>query len=203
MSFLLHQSRFFTTVNHLRDLPATSQPEICFAGRSNAGKSTAINILCNQKRLAFASKTPGRTQHINYFSVGKADEPTAHLVDLPGYGYAKTSKTMTDEWNRLIITYLRGRPSLRRVVLLVDSRRGIMESDEEVLTLLDQAAMSTLVTLTKIDELKPAELKTVVAATGAKAAKHTAAYPEIFVTSSREKRGLDPLKVNLLLLAEA
>ena len=89
MSFLLHQSRFFTTVNHLRDLPATAQPEIAFAGRSNAGKSTAINILCNQKRLAFASKTPGRTQHINYFSVGKADEPTAHLVDLPGYGYAE------------------------------------------------------------------------------------------------------------------
>ena len=212
---LLWQARFFTTVDHLRDLPRTAVPEIAFAGRSNAGKSTAINILCNQKKLAFASKTPGRTQHINYFSIGgahvgqhrhdavRADEIRALLVDLPGYGYAKTSKTMTDEWNRLIITYLRGRPSLRRVVLLVDSRRGIMESDEEVLTLLDQAAMSTLVTLTKIDELKPAELKTVVAATEAKAAKHTAAYPEIFVTSSREKRGLDPLKVNLLLLAEA
>ena len=84
MSFLLHQSRFFTTVNHLRDLPPTPQPEVAFAGRSNAGKSTAINLLCNQKLLAFASKTPGRTPHSNYFSVGPADEPVAHLVDLPG-----------------------------------------------------------------------------------------------------------------------
>jgi GTP-binding protein len=110
---------------------------------------------------------------------------------------------MTAEWNLLITAYLRGRPSLRRVVLLVDSRRGIMASDEEVLTLLDQAAMSTLVALTKTDELKPAELKAIVADTEVKAAKHTAAYPEIFVTSAREKTGLEPLKVNLLLLAEA
>jgi ribosome biogenesis GTP-binding protein YsxC/EngB len=89
MAFLLHQARFFTTVNHFRDLPATVTPEIAFAGCSNAGKSTAINVLCNQKRLAFASKTPGRTQHINYFSVGPADTPAGHLVDLPGYGYAE------------------------------------------------------------------------------------------------------------------
>ena len=179
--------------------PPATLPEIAFVGRSNAGKSSLINAITGRGALARVSHTPGPTRQINFFNLGAR----VMLVDLPGYGYAKTSKTMTDEWNRLIITYLRGRPSLRRVVLLVDSRRGIMDSDEEVLTLLDQAAMSTLVTLTKIDELKPAELKTVVAATEAKAAKHTAAYPEIFVTSSREKRGLDPLKVNLLLLAEA
>jgi GTP-binding protein len=149
--------------------------------------------------LARVSHTPGRTRQINFFNLGAR----VMLVDLPGYGYAKASKAMTDEWNVLITTYLRGRPSLRRVVLLVDSRRGIMASDEEVLGLLDQAAVSTLVTLTKIDELKPAALEAVVADTAAKAAKHTAAYPEIFVTSAREKRGLEPLKVNLLLLAEA
>jgi GTP-binding protein len=178
--------------------PPASLPEIAFVGRSNAGKSSLINAITGRTALARVSHTPGRTRQINFFNLGAR----VMLVDLPGYGYAKTSKTMTDEWNRLITTYLRGRPSLRRVVLLVDSRRGIMDSDEEVLTLLDQAAMSTLVTLTKTDELKPAQLAAIMATTEAKAAKHTAAYPEVFATSSRRKSGLDPLKVNLLLLAE-
>ena len=102
MAFLLHQARFYTTVNHLRDLPPTVQPEIAFAGRSNAGKSTAINVLCNQKRLAFASKTPGRTQHINYFSVGPAAEPVANLVDLPGYGYAEVPGAAKAHWEMLL-----------------------------------------------------------------------------------------------------
>jgi GTP-binding protein len=179
--------------------PPATLPEIAFVGRSNAGKSSLINAITGRGALARVSHTPGRTRQINFFNLGAR----VMLVDLPGYGYAKASKAMTAEWNRLITIYLRGRPSLRRVVLLADSRRGLMASDEEVLTLLDQAAMSTLVTLTKIDALKPAELKAVVADTSAKAAKHTAAYPEIFVTSAREKSGLDPLKVNLLLLAEA
>ena len=179
--------------------PPASLPEIAFVGRSNAGKSSLINAITGRSTLARVSHTPGRTRQINFFNLGAR----VMLVDLPGYGYAKASKAMTAEWNHLITAYLRGRPSLRRVVLLVDSRRGIMDSDEEVLTLLDQAAMSTLVTLTKIDELKPAALKSVAAEAEAKAARHTAAYPEIFVTSAREKRGLDPLKVNLLLLAEA
>ncbi|MGN6149659.1 MAG: ribosome biogenesis GTP-binding protein YihA/YsxC [Rhizomicrobium sp.] len=179
--------------------PPATLPEIAFVGRSNAGKSSLVNALTGRSALARVSHTPGRTRQINFFNLGAR----VMLVDLPGYGYAKASKAMTDEWNMLITAYLRGRPSLRRVVLLVDSRRGIMASDEEVLGLLDQAAVSTLVTLTKIDELKPAALEAVIAETAAKAAKHTAAYPEIFVTSSREKRGLEPLKVNLLLLAEA
>lgn len=179
--------------------PPASLPEIAFVGRSNAGKSSLVNALTGRSALARVSHTPGRTRQINFFNLGAR----VMLVDLPGYGYAKASKSMTDEWNRLITAYLRGRPSLRRVVLLVDSRRGIMASDEEVLDLLDQAAVSTLVTLTKIDELKPAALQAVAADTAAKAAQHTAAYPEIFATSSREKRGLEPLKVNLLLLAEA
>ena len=180
-------------------LPPASLPEIAFVGRSNAGKSSLINALTNRSTLARVSHTPGRTRQINFFELGKR----IMLVDLPGYGYAKASKAMKAEWDRLITTYLRGRPSLRRVVLLVDARRGIMESDEDVLTILDKSAMSTLITLTKIDQLKPAEIATAVADAHAKATRHTAAYPDVFVTSSRDKRGLDPLKLNLLLLAEA
>jgi len=180
-------------------LPPAVLPEIAFVGRSNAGKSSLINALTNRSALARVSHTPGRTRQINFFELGGR----VMLVDLPGYGYAKTSKAMKAEWDMLITTYLRGRPSLRRVVLLVDARRGIMDSDEEVLTILDKSAMSTLVTLTKIDQLKPAEVEAAVMEAGVKAAKHTAAYPEIFVTSSHSKLGLDPLKLNLLLLAEA
>lgn len=179
--------------------PPATLPEIAFIGRSNAGKSSLINALTGRSALARVSHTPGRTRQINFFNLGAR----VMLVDLPGYGYAKASKAMTAEWNQLITTYLRGRPSLRRVVLLVDSRRGIMASDEEVLTILDQSAMSTLITLTKTDQLKSGEVEAAVTEAGAKAARHTAVYPEIFATSAREKRGLDPLKMNLLLLAEA
>lgn len=180
-------------------LPPANLPEIAFVGRSNAGKSSLINALTNRSALARVSHTPGRTRQINFFELGGR----VMLVDLPGYGYAKASKAMKLEWDHLITTYLRGRPSLRRVVLLVDARRGIMDSDEEVLTILDKSAMSTLVTLTKIDQLKPAEVEAAVTDANIKAAKHTAAYPEIFVTSSHSKLGLEPLKLNLLLLAEA
>lgn len=179
--------------------PPATLPEIAFIGRSNAGKSSLINVLTGRSALARVSHTPGRTRQINFFNLGAR----VMLVDLPGYGYAKASKVMTAEWNALITTYLRGRPSLRRVILLVDSRRGIMASDEEALTILDQSAMSTLVALTKIDQLKGEEVEAAVTEAAAKAARHTAAYPEIFATSARQKRGLDPLKMNLLLLAEA
>lgn len=179
--------------------PPATLPEIAFVGRSNAGKSSLVNALTGRLHLARVSHTPGRTRQINFFNLGGR----VMLVDLPGYGYAKASKAMTAEWNLLITAYLRGRPSLRRVVLLVDSRRGIMDSDEEVLTILDKAAMSTLVVLTKIDQLKPAEVEAAVTEAGIKAAKHTAAYPEVFSTSALKKRGLDPLRLNLTLLAEA
>ena len=153
MSFLLHQSRFFTTVNHLRDLPATPQPEIAFAGRSNAGKSTAINLLCNQKRLAFASKTPGRTQHINYFSVGPAAEPVAHLVDLPGYGYAEVPGAAKAHWEALLSSYLQSRSQLRGMILMMDSRRPLTDLDRTMIEWFAPTGKPIHTLLTKCDKL--------------------------------------------------
>jgi GTP-binding protein len=153
MSFLLHQARFYTTVNHLRDLPPSPQPEIAFAGRSNAGKSTAINVLCNQKRLAFASKTPGRTQHINYFSVGPADQPVAYLVDLPGYGYAEVPGAAKAHWEELLSNYLKLRPQLRGMVLMMDSRRPFTDLDHRMIEWFGATGKSIHVLLTKADKL--------------------------------------------------
>jgi GTP-binding protein len=152
-SFLLHRSRFLTTVNHLQDLPATVRPEVAFAGRSNAGKSTAINILCNQKRLAFASKTPGRTQHINYFSVGPEDEPVGYLVDLPGYGYAQVSGNVKLHWQHLLSDYLHARHQLRGLVLMMDSRRPCTELDMELIDWFAPTHKPIHVLLTKADKL--------------------------------------------------
>ena len=152
-SFLLHQARFFTTVNHLRDLPPTPQPEIAFAGRSNAGKSTAINLLCNQKRLAFASKTPGRTQHINYFAIGPADQPKAHVVDLPGYGYAEVSGNAKLHWQALLSTYLQSRAQLVGMILMMDSRRPLTELDKIMLEWFAPTGKPIHALLTKCDKL--------------------------------------------------
>ncbi|CAM2194660.1 ribosome biogenesis GTP-binding protein YihA/YsxC [Paraburkholderia sp. A1RI_3L] len=153
MAFLLHQARFFTTVNHLRDLPATTQPEIAFAGRSNAGKSTAINVLCNQKRLAFASKTPGRTQHINYFSVGPAAEPVAHIVDLPGYGYAEVPDASKAHWEELLSRYLQTRAQLRGLILMMDARRPLTELDRRMIEWFEPTGKPIHALLTKCDKL--------------------------------------------------
>ena len=129
----LHQARFFTTVNELQTLPQGELPEIAFAGRSNAGKSSAINILCNQKRLAFASKTPGRTQHINYFGIYAKDELLAYLVDLPGYGYAAVGEATRSYWNEILSRYLQTRKNLVGLILIVDARRGLTELDEQMI----------------------------------------------------------------------
>jgi GTP-binding protein len=153
MAFLLHQARFFTTVNHLRDLPATARPEIAFAGRSNAGKSTAINLLCNQKRLAFASKTPGRTQHINYFSVGPADEPTGYLVDLPGYGYAEVPEASKAHWEALLSQYLKTRAQLCGLILMMDARRPLTELDRRMIEWFGSTGKPIHALLTKCDKL--------------------------------------------------
>ena len=164
-SFLLHQSRFFTTVNHLRDLPPTPQPEIAFAGRSNAGKSTAINVLCNQKRLAFASKTPGRTQHINYFSIGPADEPVAHVVDLPGYGYAEVSGNAKLHWQALLSTYLQSRAQLVGMILMMDSRRPLTDLDKTMLDWFAPTGKPIHTLLTKCDKLTRQEATNTLRAT--------------------------------------
>lgn len=161
----LWQARFFTTVNQLRDLPSTVVPEIAFAGRSNAGKSTAINILCNQKKLAFASKTPGRTQHINYFSIGgaqvnqhrkdltKVEEIRALLVDLPGYGYAQVSGSAKLHWQQLLGDYVQHRTQLAALVLIIDARRPFTDLDIQMLEWFAPTGKPIHCILTKADKL--------------------------------------------------
>ena len=170
----LWQARFFTTVNQLRDLPDTQVPEIAFAGRSNAGKSTAINILTNQKGLAFASKTPGRTQHINYFSIGGAhvgqhrkdptivDEIRALLVDLPGYGYAEVSGTAKLHWQKLLGDYVQRREQLAALVLIMDSRRPFTDLDTQMLEWFAPTGKPIHCILTKADKLNRNEQANIV-----------------------------------------
>jgi GTP-binding protein len=162
---LLWQARFFTTVNHLRDLPNTQVPEVAFAGRSNAGKSSAINVLANQKKLAFASKTPGRTQHINFFSIGGAhvgqhrkdvtrvDEIRAMLVDLPGYGYAEVSGSAKLHWQALLGDYVQRRKQLAALILIVDARRPFTDLDIQMLEWFAPTGKPIHCILTKADKL--------------------------------------------------
>ncbi|HWA91190.1 MAG TPA: ribosome biogenesis GTP-binding protein YihA/YsxC [Rhizomicrobium sp.] len=179
------------------NLPPEKRPEIAFVGRSNAGKSSLINALTGRKTLARVSHTPGRTRQINFFDLSGR----IVLADLPGYGYAKASKSLADEWQSLIFAYLRGRAALRRVFLLVDARRGAMDTDRQAMKLLDQAAVSYVLVLTKIDQLRTAERAQAEAALAEEAKKHTAAYPEIFATSSRDALGLDAIKEHVAALA--
>ncbi|BEI40140.1 MULTISPECIES: ribosome biogenesis GTP-binding protein YihA/YsxC [unclassified Polynucleobacter] len=148
----LHQARFFTTVNELQTLPQGELPEIAFAGRSNAGKSSAINILCNQKRLAFASKTPGRTQHINYFGIYAKDELLAYLVDLPGYGYAAVGEATRSHWNEILSRYLQTRKNLVGLILIVDARRGLTELDEQMIAWFSVTQKPIHILLSKSDK---------------------------------------------------
>jgi GTP-binding protein len=176
MAFILHRSRFHTTVNHLRDLPPNPQPEIAFAGRSNAGKSTAINILCNQKRLAFASKTPGRTQHINYFSIGPEEDPTAFLVDLPGYGYAQVPGAAKAHWEELLGSYLQSRAQLRGMVLMMDSRRPFTDLDRRMVEWFAPTGKPIHVLLTKCDKLTRQESVNALRATQKTLDEYNAQY---------------------------
>ncbi len=190
---------FLRGVPAMRFLPPEGPPEIAFAGRSNVGKSSLINALLGRKGLARTSNTPGRTQELNYFvpdgySGNAGDLPPMALVDMPGYGYAKAPKAQVDKWTRLIFDYLRGRATLKRVFVLIDARHGIKANDEEVLALLDQAAVSYQIVLTKIDKIKPAQLETLIADTREQVAKHPAAYPGIVATSSEKGTGLDDLR---------
>lgn len=178
-------------------LPLEGPPEIAFAGRSNAGKSSLINGVVRQSGLARTSNTPGRTQALNYFH----SDADLRLVDMPGYGFAKAPKGTVDEWNRLIRSYLRGRSVLRRVFVMVDSRHGLKANDLEVLDLLDQSAVSYEIVLTKGDKIKPPALQRVADETREKLRKRPAAFPDILVTSSEKKLGFDALRAEIASVA--
>jgi GTP-binding protein len=178
-------------------LPEGVLPEIAFVGRSNAGKSSLINALTNRHALARVSHTPGRTREINFFRLGDR----LMLADLPGYGYARASRAMSAEWQKLTFAYLRGRPNLRRAVLLIDARRGALASDKEAMELLDRTAVSFVLVLTKTDKLTPAERDAAILAADAESRRHTAAYPHILATSALERVGLAALKAQLALIA--
>jgi GTP-binding protein len=182
------------------DLPPIGPPEIAFAGRSNVGKSSLLNALTGRKTLARVSNTPGRTQQLNFFAIGA--EPL-RLVDMPGYGYAAVGKEKVASWTRLMEDFLRGRASLARVFVLIDSRRGIKEIDETMLDLLDKSAVSYQIVLTKRDELKLAERASSLAAVEAALSKRPAAFPQVAATSSRTGEGIEELRAGVArLLAE-
>ena len=174
-------------------LPAADRLEVCFAGRSNVGKSSLINALTGRKTLARASNTPGRTQEINFFALGEQ----VFLVDLPGYGFAEAPKPVVEKWQALLRAYLAGRPTLRRAFLLIDARHGIKAVDEEIITLLNRSAVTFQTVLTKADKPGKADLAAVIAATAAKLAKQPAAFPGILVTSAETGAGLPALRATI------
>jgi GTP-binding protein len=184
------ETDFVKGVVAMEGLPDPDRPEVCFAGRSNVGKSTLINALTGRKGLARASNTPGRTQEINFFTVGESH----YLVDLPGYGYANAPVAVVEKWQRLLKNYLRGRVTLRRAFVLVDARHGIKSVDEEIMALLSSAAVTFQCVMTKTDKLKKGELDEVLAQVRVKLAKFASAYPEMVITSSEKGDGIETLR---------
>lgn len=181
---------FLKGVVAMSGLPPADRIEVCFAGRSNVGKSSLINALTNRKNLARASNTPGRTQEINYFTT----EAGPYLVDLPGYGYAQAPIAVVAKWQKLLKSYLSGRATLRRAFVLIDTRHGVKAVDEEILTLLDRAAVTFQVVMTKADKVSRAEREQAIEQVKGALAKHPAAYPEIIVTSSEKGDGIETLR---------
>ncbi len=183
-------TEFLKGVVAMDGLPPADRLEVCFAGRSNVGKSTLINALTGRKGLARASNTPGRTQEINYFTTLNGP----FLVDLPGYGYANAPIPVVEKWQRLLKSYLSGRQTLRRAFVLIDARHGVKKVDEEILALLDRAAVTFQVVLTKADKVKDKDRVAVLAQVRQAVAKHPAAYPELILTSSEKGDGIDILR---------
>ncbi|MCC7268844.1 MAG: YihA family ribosome biogenesis GTP-binding protein [Caulobacteraceae bacterium] len=193
-----HPVEFMMGAVKMEGLPAPDLPEVAFAGRSNVGKSSLINALVGRSHLARASNSPGRTREINFFVLDEA----LRLVDLPGYGFAKVSRSTADKFQNLGRAYLRGRPNLKRVYLLIDSRHGLKAPDTEALDALDKAAVSYQLVLTKADKIKRAEVEDVVARTTAAIAKRPAAFPRVLATSSEKGAGLPELRAEILAACE-
>ena len=187
---------FLKSAPELRFLPDPDVPEIAFAGRSNVGKSSLLNALTNRKGLARTSNTPGRTQELNLFDVGSPVR--IRLVDMPGYGFAEAPKDLVKRWRFLVNDYLRGRAVLKRALVLIDSRHGLKDVDREVMRMLDDAAVSYHLVLTKADKVKPTVLAETIAKLAAEAAKHPAAHPAIFTTSSETGSGIAELRTAIL-----
>ncbi|OJY65123.1 MAG: YihA family ribosome biogenesis GTP-binding protein [Rhodospirillales bacterium 70-18] len=192
------ECRFFYAAQRIDQLPPPGLPEIAFAGRSNVGKSSLLNALVGQKALARASHQPGRTRQLNFFDLGGR----LVLVDMPGYGYAQAAKSVKEDWQGLMFDFLRGRPTLRRVVLLLDARIEVKDSDLAVLDLLDRAAVTYIVALTKADSVKPEALARKREEAAALVRKHPAAFPELVVTSSETGLGIAELRALLATQAE-
>jgi GTP-binding protein len=190
---------FLLSAPELQFLPAPEVPEIAVAGRSNVGKSSLLNAITGRNGLARASVTPGRTQELNVFEVG---EPTLfRIIDMPGYGFAEAPKDVVRQWKHLVFDYLRGRTVLRRVLVLIDCRHGIKPVDREIMSMLDKAAVSFQVVLTKGDKIKPTELAKVHEAVSAAARIHPAAYPEVIATSAEKGEGIPELRAAVLAAA--
>ena len=190
---LLSKAEFLKGVVAMDGLPPGDRAEVCLAGRSNVGKSTLINALTGRRALARASNTPGRTQEINFFTVTDSH----HLVDLPGYGFANAPVAVVEKWQRLLKAYLRGRASLRRAFVLIDSRHGAKAVDEEIMTLLDSAAVPFQAVMTKADKVREADREDAIEATRVVLRRHPAAFPEIIVTSSETGLGIDTLRAEI------
>jgi GTP-binding protein len=190
------ECRFFYAAQSIGQMPEPLGPEIAFAGRSNVGKSSLVNALTGQKALARASNQPGRTKQLNFFNLGDR----LILVDMPGYGYAQAAKEVKRDWQGLMFDYLRGRPDLRRVVLLLDSRIEVKQSDVAAMQLLDRAAVTYQLVLTKADGIKPPALAKKLIEVERLAKKHPAAYPEVVATSSETGAGIDVLRAQLATL---
>ena len=191
------EAKFIKGVVDLKGLPASDRTEVCFAGRSNVGKSSLINALTNRAKLARSSAEPGRTRELNYFDIGDGQ---LYLVDLPGFGYAKVSRSQAEAWTRLTKSYLRGRPTLRRVFLLVDARRGLMDTDDEVMDMMDKSAVTYQLVLTKVDKVSKTEVDKLRDAIAGKLKKRGAAHPVVRMTSSEKGFGIPELRAEIAAL---